>query len=94
MVDLTVVLNKNADAKTINQALKKASQGSLKGILGYCDQPLVSQDFVGARESSVLDATLTNVIDNTVKVVAWYDNEVGFSNRVLDLANHVIKNLK
>jgi len=94
MVDLTVVLNKKADAKTINQALKEASQGSLKGILGYCDLPLVSQDFVGTRESSVLDATLTNVIDNTVKVVAWYDNEVGFSNRVLDLANHVVKNLK
>ena len=69
--------------------MKKASEGALKGILGYTDEELVSMDFMGTTESSYFDSKLTNVIGNTAKVISWYDNEVGFSNRVLDLANFV-----
>ena len=89
MVDLTVVLEKKATKQEINDAFKKAAEGPLKGILGYTSEELVSMDFMGATESSYLDSKLTNVIGNTAKVVSWYDNEVGFSNRVLDLANYV-----
>ncbi len=86
MVDLTVNLTKPATIEEINSALREASEGELKGILGYCDLPLVSQDYRGRRESSIVDAQITNVIGNTAKLVTWYDNEVGFSNRVIDLA--------
>ncbi|WP_408097857.1 type I glyceraldehyde-3-phosphate dehydrogenase [Peredibacter sp. HCB2-198] len=89
MVDLTVNLEKKATKQEINDAMKKASQGQLKGILGFTDEELVSMDFMGTTESSFFDSKLTNVIGNTAKVVSWYDNEVGFSNRVLDLANFV-----
>lgn len=89
MVDLTVNLEKKASKEEINAAMKKASESNLKGILGYTEEELVSMDFLGAPESSVFDSKLTNVIGNTAKVVSWYDNEVGFSNRVLDLANFV-----
>lgn len=89
MVDLTVVLEKSATKDEINAAMKKASETNLKGVLGYTTEQLVSIDFMGTTESSFLDSKLTNVIGNTAKVVAWYDNEVGFSNRVLDLANFV-----
>lgn len=89
MVDLTVNLEKKATKQEINDAMKKASQGNLKGFLGYTDEELVSMDFMGTTESSYFDSKLTNVIGNTAKVVSWYDNEVGFSNRVIDLANYV-----
>jgi glyceraldehyde-3-phosphate dehydrogenase type I len=89
MVDLTVVLEKKASKEEINLAMKKASETTLKGVLGYTEEELVSQDFMGTTESSILDAKLTNVIGNTVKVISWYDNEVGFSNRVIDLANFI-----
>lgn len=89
MVDLTVNLEKKASKEEINAAMKKASQGNLKGILGYTEEELVSMDFMGTTESSYFDAKLTNVIGNTAKIVSWYDNEVGFSNRVLDLANFI-----
>lgn len=89
MVDLTIVMEKAASKEEVNAAMKKASETNLKGILGYTDEELVSQDFMGATESSYFDSKLTNVIGNTLKVVSWYDNEVGFSNRVLDLANFV-----
>jgi glyceraldehyde 3-phosphate dehydrogenase len=69
--------------------MKEASQGKLKGILGYTEEELVSIDYMGAPESSFFDSKLTNVIGKTAKVVSWYDNEVGFSNRVIDLAHHV-----
>lgn len=87
MVDLTVNLKKPASVEEINNAIKIASEGSLKDILGFCDLELVSQDYRGRRESSIVDAGMTNVIDNVAKIVTWYDNEVGFSNRVLDLAS-------
>ncbi len=89
MVDLTVVLEKKATKAEINEAMKKASQGELKNILGYTEEELVSMDYMGATESSYFDSKLTNVLGNTAKVVSWYDNEVGFSNRVIDLANYI-----
>ena len=89
MIDLTVNLNKPVDKKAINEAMKRASQEHLKNILAYTEEELVSIDFMGRPESSIFDSKLTNVIGKTAKVVSWYDNEVGFSNRVLDLAKLV-----
>ncbi len=89
LVDLTVRLEKKTTVKEVNAALKEAAEGSLKGILAFEELPLVSIDFMGMRHSSCVDAALTNQIDDSVKVVAWYDNEAGFSNRVIDLANFV-----
>lgn len=89
MVDLTVVLEKTATKADINAAMKEASETYLKGVLGYTEEELVSQDFMGSPESSFFDSKLTNVIGNTAKVVSWYDNEVGFSNRVIDLASYI-----
>jgi len=85
LVDLSFIAKKATTAAEINAALKEASQGALKGILAYTDGPLVSVDFNHDPHSASYDATLTKVIDgNLVKVCAWYDNEWGFSNRMLD----------
>ena len=85
LVDLSFIAKKATSADEINKALKEASQGALKGILQYTDGPLVSVDFNHDPHSASYDATLTKVIDgNLVKVCAWYDNEWGFSNRMLD----------
>lgn len=89
MVDLNVILKTPADIKTVNKVLTEASEGELKGILKVECLPLVSEDYMGMRESSCVDLEMTNVIDNMVKVVTWYDNEAGFSNRVLDLVGHM-----
>lgn len=90
MVDLNVVLKENVTIEKVNSALKTAANGQLKGILRYTEEELVSIDYQGMRESSCLDSALTNVLNgNNVKVVAWYDNEVGFSNRVIDLASFI-----
>ena len=93
MVDLNVVLTKEATKEEINYALTKAANGNLKGILKVETLPLVSQDFMGMQESSCIDLALTNVINKMVKVIAWYDNEAGFSNRVLDLVGMMSKKL-
>ncbi len=86
VVDLVVTLKKKTDAAKVNAALKKASKGPLKGILGFEESPLVSIDYNGNALSSIVDASCTKVIgDNMVKVLSWYDNEAGFSNRVVDL---------
>ncbi|MFA6239018.1 MAG: type I glyceraldehyde-3-phosphate dehydrogenase [Bacteriovorax sp.] len=85
LTDFVATLKKAATKEEINAALKEASETSLKGILRYETEELVSVDYMGMRHSSCLDSTLTNVIGNTVKVISWYDNEAGFSNRVLDL---------
>ena len=86
VVDLVVTLSKPADAQQVNAALKAAAEGPLKGILGFCAEELVSIDFNGNPLSSIVDAPSTKVIDgNMVKVISWYDNETGFSNRVVDL---------
>ena len=85
MVDLTFTAKRATSVEEINKLLKDASQGSLKGVLAYTDQPLVSVDFNHDPASSTYDASLTKVIDGTlVKVCSWYDNEWGFSNRMLD----------
>jgi glyceraldehyde 3-phosphate dehydrogenase len=85
VVDLTFVTEKPIDAKSINAALKVAAEGPLKGILGYTDEELVSSDFKGNPLSSIVDSKLTKAIGNTGKVISWYDNEWGYSNRVRDL---------
>ena len=82
---------KATDAKAVNAALKAASEGELKGILGYEEHELVSSDFKGDKRSSIVDAKLTKVIGNSVKVLSWYDNEWGYSNRVVDLIGFLEK---
>jgi glyceraldehyde 3-phosphate dehydrogenase len=85
LVDLTYIAEKPTDAATLNAAFKAASAGALKGILGYEESELVSSDFKGNSLSSIVDAKLTKVIGNSVKVLSWYDNEWGYSSRVVDL---------
>jgi len=92
VVDLVVELSKKATAEEINAALKEAAEGPLKGILGYSEEPLVSIDYVKDDRSSIIDALSTMVIgDNMAKIVSWYDNEWGYSNRIVDLANYIIQ---
>jgi glyceraldehyde 3-phosphate dehydrogenase len=87
VVDLSAKLEKNTDADAINAAMKAAADGPMKGILEYVDEPLVSIDFLGNPHSSSLDSLSTKVMDgNFAKIVSWYDNEWGYSNRVVDLA--------
>lgn len=85
VVDLTFISEKPATVETVNAALKKAADGELKGILGYEAGELVSSDFKGDARSSIVDAPLTKVVGSSVKVISWYDNEWGYSNRVRDL---------
>lgn len=93
LVDLVVETEKMATIEEINGALKNAAQGALKGILEYCEQPLVSKDFNGNPASSIVDALSTHSIGgNMIKVLAWYDNEWGYSNRVLDLVKYIADN--
>jgi glyceraldehyde-3-phosphate dehydrogenase (NAD(P)) len=95
VVDLVVQVEKKTFAEEVNAALKNASETSLKGILAYSDLELVSCDYRGTDESSIVDANLTMVMgDDMVKVVAWYDNEWGYSQRVVDLAETVAQNWK
>jgi glyceraldehyde 3-phosphate dehydrogenase len=85
LVDLVCRVKKPAEIASVNAAMKSAAQGRLKGILEYCDDPIVSSDVIGTTMSSVFDALSTNVIDGSlVKVLSWYDNEMGFSHRVVD----------
>ena len=91
--DLTVELAREATAAEINAALKKAAEGSLKGYLSYTEDPIVSADIVTDPSSCILDAGLTKVIGTTAKVVGWYDNEWGYSNRLVDLVGYVGKKL-
>ena len=86
VVDLSATFTKPTSVAEVNEVLKAASNGALKGILAYNDAPLVSIDFNHNTHSSIFDATQTKVIGNLVKVLAWYDNEWGFSNRMLDVA--------
>jgi glyceraldehyde 3-phosphate dehydrogenase (phosphorylating) len=91
--DLTVELAKSGTADEINAAFKAAAEGKLKGILKYYDAPIVSSDIVTDPHSSIFDSGLTKVIDNQAKVVSWYDNEWGYSNRLVDLVALVGKSL-
>ena len=92
ITDLTVNLKKEATAEEINAALKKAAEGPLKGIMGYTDEPLVSRDFNGNPLSSIVDGLSTMVVNGRMaKVVSWYDNEWGYSNRINDLIVYIAK---
>jgi len=90
LVDLTYIAEKPTDAKTLNAAFKAASEGALKGILGYEEHELVSSDFKGNKLSSIIDAPITKVVGDSVKVFSWYDNEWGYSNRVVDLIGFLV----
>ena len=92
VVDLTVNLAKPATYAEICEAIKKASEGELKGILGYTDEDVVSSDFLGDTRTSIFDAKAGIALtDKFVKLVTWYDNEIGYSNKVLDLVAHMAK---
>lgn len=95
LVDITAELEKNTDEKEINAAMKKAADTYLKGILEYSEEPLVSSDIIGNKHSSVFDSLSTKVLGgNLVKVLSWYDNEMGYSQRIIDLAIKVGYTLK
>ena len=90
LVDLVAELEKPATEAAINAAMRAAANGPLKGVLQYCEEELVSVDFNGNPHSSIFDAALTKVMDNNfIKVLSWYDNEWGFSNRMRDVALHI-----
>jgi len=92
LVDLVMDLEKNATEQEINDALKEAANGPMKGILGVCDEPLVSVDFKGNELSSIVDSASTMVLGgNMAKVLSWYDNEWGYSCRVADLIDYIVK---
>ncbi|HON87679.1 MAG TPA: type I glyceraldehyde-3-phosphate dehydrogenase [Bacillota bacterium] len=91
VIDLTCELSKSCDAQEINEAFEHAAANELKGILGISYEPLVSTDYKGMKESSIVDALSTQVIGNKmVKVIAWYDNEWGYSERLVDLITYII----
>lgn len=95
LVDLVCELKKDVTVEELNNAFKKASEGKMKGILGYSDKPLVSIDYRQDDRSSIVDGLSTMVLDNNmVKVVSWYDNEWGYSVRTLDLVSYVAKKMK
>ena len=92
VTDLVAMLSKDVTVETVNAAMKKAAGGEMKGILEYCEDPIVSSDIIGNAHSSIFDSALTYVIDKRmVKVVSWYDNEWGFSNRMIDLIELIAK---
>jgi len=91
LVDLVVTTEKDTTVAEVNAALKAAANGPLKGVLVFCEEPLVSKDFNGNPASSIVDGLTTAVIGgNMVKVMSWYDNEWGYSNRIVDLVNYLI----
>jgi len=92
VVDLAAVLDKKATAEEVNGAFRTAANGPLKGIMEYVEAPLVSIDFRGNPHSSIIDAPYTKVMDGDfVKVLAWYDNEWGYSSRCVDLLRYIVK---
>ena len=93
ITDLTLVSKKTVTVEEIKAAYKKAAEGSLKGILEYTEDPIVSSDIVTDPHSSIFDAGLVKVIGNTVKISSWYDNEWGYSNRLVDLTEYVAERL-
>ena len=91
--DLTVELSREVSVEEVNAAVKAAAEGPLKGYLSYTEEPIVSSDIVTDPASCIFDSGLTKVIGNQVKVVGWYDNEWGYSNRLADLVNYVGESL-
>ena len=94
MVDLTVQTTKPVSVDSVNQAMKAASEGELRGVLEFCSAPLVSSDFIGNPHSSIFDPELTRVVgERLVKIVSWYDNEWGYSNRLAELTQLVAQRM-
>lgn len=91
LTDITCYVREGVSIEEINTAFKTAAEGNLKGYLAYTEDPIVSVDVIGVRSSCLFDAQLTSVIDKMVKVVGWYDNEIGYSSRLIDLINFVSK---
>jgi glyceraldehyde 3-phosphate dehydrogenase len=91
LTDITCYVRKEASIEQINAAFKTAAEGRLKGIVAYTEDPIVSVDVIGNRNSCLFDAQLTSVIDKMVKVVGWYDNEIGYSSRIIDLIEYISK---
>ena len=91
LTDITFNVSRKVTIEEINLAFKKASETKLKGILDYTEDPIVSVDIIGNKNSCVFDAQLTSVIDKMVKVVGWYDNEIGYSSRIIDLIQYMNK---
>lgn len=89
MTDLTLVVKNPPSIEEINEAMKKAAEGELKGILKYTNEPIVSIDIVGDPNSCIFDSELTSVTGNLIKVIGWYDNEAGYSNRLIDLVSRI-----
>jgi glyceraldehyde 3-phosphate dehydrogenase len=89
ITDLTITTSATVTVEQVNAAYKAAAEGPLKGILKYTEDAIVSSDIVGDPHSSIFDAGLTKVIGNQVKVASWYDNEWGYSNRLVDIAEYV-----
>ena len=90
VVDLTVRLKKDTSYEEIKKVMLQASKNELKGILGYCDEPVVSQDFIGDKRTSIFDASAGMELNsNFFKIISWYDNECGYSNKLLDLVKHI-----
>jgi glyceraldehyde 3-phosphate dehydrogenase len=90
LVDLAVMLGKEATAAEINAAMKKAAEGPMKGVLEYCEDPIVSIDITGNSHSSIFDAALTMASGKMAKVFSWYDNEWGFSCRMIDMVKKMM----
>lgn len=90
ILDFTAVVKKSTSREEVNQAFVNAAAGALKGIIDVTHEPLVSVDYTGSYFSAIVDAPLTHVMDGTlVKVMAWYDNEMGFAHRILDMATYI-----
>ena len=90
VVDLTVRLKKKTSYDEIKKVMLEASENDLRGILGYCDEPVVSQDFIGDKRTSIFDASAGMELNSKFfKIISWYDNECGYSNKLLDLAQHI-----
>jgi glyceraldehyde 3-phosphate dehydrogenase len=90
LIDLVANVQKDVTIDQVNAAMKKAAEGPMKGIMEYTEDPIVSSDIIHNPHSSIFDAGQTNVIGRTVKVLAWYDNEWGYSSRVVDLAQKLV----
>jgi len=89
LTDITCMVNNSVSAEELNSLFKEYAEGSLKGILEYIDDPIVSTDIIGNTHSVIYDSKLTSVIGNMIKVVGWYDNEAGYSNRIVDLIERI-----
>jgi glyceraldehyde 3-phosphate dehydrogenase len=90
VVDLTVKLKKETSYEEIKQVMRNAANNEMKNILGYCDEPVVSQDFIGDVRTSIFDAGAGMELNSRFfKIISWYDNECGYSNKLIDLAKHI-----